>query len=521
MSDNEVKAPEVILSTDRSLMTNHHGSEFLGFGTTMPLIFSRRFIQWLFAPPMKHKKGIVWQAPYGIRRTEAALLEAGINTAVVDPDWIERYLRSGVKVLVLRHHDWFGLNPPTSTWTIFVDAEPMNVVLFREFMDRVMKVREEVDFKIVAAGPAVWEWLHMNDKVDEYGIDSIVDCNGDREDWVVVRVVQRLLKGLPVPKYIKIGMRDSTPIEKIVPIKHASVNGLIELGLGCPRGCAFCSVGGRPLRWYPLSFIEEEIKTNVREGLDSGILCATDVLLYGSRTIYPNPDAVLAVNRLAKSYWDNIGWAHLTLAAALTNKQLIRDLNELLIDGEKQKFIGVEVGIESGSVRMMKKHMPAKPAPFPVEKWPEVVEEALSLLHENLITPAATLVVGLPGETEDDVIATTELVENLRPYRCLIVPMFFVPMGPSRLGREEWFKKLRPYHVDLIMACLKHDVYWANDLIDNYLQGMKMMAVRRAMKWFIGLVDRSMPKIRKKLMGMCERAMEGAGGESSVVMANQ
>ncbi len=516
-----VETYDVILSTDRSLMTNHHGNEFLGFGTTMPLILPRKFIQWLFAPPMKHKKGIVWEAPYGIRRTEAALLAAGIKTAVVDPDWVGKYLEAGAKVLVLRHHDWFGLNPPTSTWTVFIDAEPLNVVLFREFMENVMKLRDRLDFKLVVAGPAVWQWLHLSNKVDEYRVDAIVDSNGDREDWAVVKVVQRLLNGLPVPKYIKIGITDSVPIDKIVPIRHASVNGLVEIGLGCPRGCSFCSVGGRPLRWYPLDFIEEEIKVNVREGQKSGILSATDILLYGSSTIYPNAEAVLKVNRLAKKYWECVGWSHITIAAALTNKKLIRDLHDLLVDCEKQKFIGVEIGVESGSVKIMKKHMAAKPAPFPVERWPEVVEEGFALLHENEIIPASTLVVGLPGEEEDDVIATTELVKRLRPYRSLIVPMFFVPMGPSRLGRETWFRKLRPYHVDLLMACLEHDVYWAKNLLENYLGGLKMAPVKKAIGWFVGLVEKSMPRIRESLMNLVEKAMEAEKGGAGTPSAPQ
>ncbi len=505
-----VERYDVILSTDRSLMTNHHGNEFLGFGTTMPLILPRRFIQWLFAPPMKHRDGIVWEAPYGIRRVEAALLASGVKAAVVDPDWVPKYLRGGAKVLVLRHHDWFGLNPPTSTWTALIKgAEPLNVVLFREFMERVVRVREEVDFKVVAAGPAVWEWLHMHGKIDEYGIDVIVDSNGDREDWAVVKVVKRLLNGLPVPKYVKVGFKDSVTLDRIVPIRHASVNGLVEIGLGCPRGCTFCSVGGRPLRWYPLEFIEEEIRVNVREGQRSGILSATNVLLYGSSTVYPRPEKVLAVNRLAKKYWECVGWSHLTLAAAITNKKLIRDLHDLLVDGEKQRFIGVEVGVESGSVRIMRKHMPAKPAPYPVERWPELVEEAFALLHENEVIPASTLVVGLPGETEDDVIATIELVERLRPYRSLIVPMFFVPMGPSRLGGEEWFRRLKPCHVDLLMTCLKHDVYWAKNLIDHYLTGVKLAPVKKAIKWFVGLVEKSMPRIRDSLMSMCEGRQVG------------
>ncbi len=496
--------PQVILSTDRSLMTDHHGKEFLGFGTTAPLILPRKFMQWLFCPPIKHEDGIVWQAPYGLRRIEARLLHDGINAAVVDPDYVPKYIERGAKILIIRHHDWFGLNPPTTTWTAFIDKEPLNAVLFREFIENVCKLKSRYDFKIIVTGPAVWQWLHKYELIDKYDIDVIVDSNGDREEIVVSRIVRKLLNNEPVPSYIKIGIKDNLTVDKLVPIVHASVNGLVEIGRGCPRKCAFCSVGNRPVRWYPLDFIEKEIQVNVREGLDHGILSCTDVLLYGSDTVVPNPDAVLKVNMLAKKYWRQVGWSHCTLAAAVADKKLIDSVTEILIDGEHQKLLGVEVGIESGSVKLMRQHMPAKSKPFPVEKWPEIVEEAFALFHEHNIVPAATLIVGLPGETEDDVNATTELVRRLRPYRSIIVPMFFVPMGPSRLGKEEWFRRIKPYHVDLLVTCLDHALYWAEKLVDEYLTGMKYAIVRRALKWFLSKVREYRPKIIEKLREFAE-----------------
>ncbi len=232
-----VRVFDVILSTDRSLMTNHHGRQFLGFGTTMPVILPRKFIEWLFCPPMKNNEGIVWQAPYGLRRIEARLVHDGINAAVIDPSYVREYLEAGAKVLIIRHHDWFGLNPPTTTWTTFFDKDPINVILFREFMEEVLKAREGSDFKIIVTGPAVWQWLHRYDLIDAYGIDVIIDSNGDREDLVVSNVVRRILNNLNVPKYIKIGINDGIRNEDLVPIVHASVNGLVEIGRGCPRKC--------------------------------------------------------------------------------------------------------------------------------------------------------------------------------------------------------------------------------------------------------------------------------------------
>lgn len=58
-----------------------------------------------------------------------------------------------------------------------------------------------------------------------------------------------------------------------------------------------------------------------------------------------------------------------------------------------------------------------------------MVVEAHKLLQENNWVPCSTLIMGLPGETPDDVIKTIELVEELKDFKSLIVPLFFVPIG--------------------------------------------------------------------------------------------
>jgi radical SAM superfamily enzyme YgiQ (UPF0313 family) len=112
-------------------------------------------------------------------------------------------------------------------------------------------------------------------------------------------------------------------------------------------------------------------------------------------------------------------------------------------------------------------------------------------MHEHKVIPAATLIAGLPGEEPDDVVATTELVERLRPYRSLIVPMFFVPMGAFK--NMEWFRRtqIRPEHVELLKATLRHSAYWARDIVDRfYLKGARYVLVRAAIKWIINYIER-------------------------------
>jgi len=143
-------------------------------------------------------------------------------------------------------------------------------------------------------------------------------------------------------------------------------------------------------------------------------------------------------------------------------------------------MFGVQTGVETGSPRIMEKYMRGKALPFNPNEWQEVVEQAFAVMHDNLWIPAATLLIGLPDETDEDIIKTIELVERLRDYRSLIVPLIFIPMEVCALRRERMFVKenLRETHWELLVTCMDHDIRWVDDLKKSYLAGFKNTFVR-------------------------------------------
>ncbi|MFP3286040.1 MAG: radical SAM protein [Acidilobus sp.] len=486
---------DIVITTDRSMMTDHHHHEFLGFMTTGPAFgVPERVWGWIAAPkPKVDSEGRPKVAPYGLRKIEAALVDAGFNAAVVDPDHIGKHLDT-VKVLMIGHHDFFAYGPPSSEWWTITGKEPFNRVSFRRFMESpVIRKAKEKGVKIIVGGPAAWQWLWALDEWRKWGVDTVVDGEAEK---AVVALADRALKGLPLPDYVFVGPADTPQnIEEIPRIKHASVNGLVEIMRGCPRGCKFCSVTLRPWRMIPPERVIEEIKVNMSDGEKGIILHSEDVLLYYADGVRPRPEALLKLHTAIRQITDEpIGWSHASLAAvksAQEQHKLITKLTDIMFSSEKQTYLGVEVGVETGSIKLARKIMPAKSAPYPVDKWPEVVEEAFSIMHEHKVIPAATLIAGLPGEEPDDVMATTELVEKLRPYRSLIVPMFFVPMGAFK--NMEWFRRtqIRPEHVELLKATLRHSAYWARDIVDRfYLKGTRYVLVRAAIKWIVNYIER-------------------------------
>ncbi|MCD6341911.1 MAG: radical SAM protein, partial [Thaumarchaeota archaeon] len=215
---------DIILSTDRTMMSNHHGKEFIGFMTTGPAIgMPEELWMWIACPKMKTDSlGRPWQAPYAMRKLEALLQDRGYNAAIIDPDHVNRYLKDA-KILMLSHHDYFALCPPSSEWWVVTKRKPVNLKSFMKFMDGLeLEKAKKNGLKIIAGGPAAWQWLYKLDLWKRWGVDTVVDGEGER---IVPDLVEKVYSGEPLPRYVFMGPKDVPSIEEIPVIKHASVNG--------------------------------------------------------------------------------------------------------------------------------------------------------------------------------------------------------------------------------------------------------------------------------------------------------
>ena len=121
-----------------------------------------------------------------------------------------------------------------------------------------------------------------------------------------------------------------------------------------------------------------------------------------------------------------VGVSHVSLSSIVEMPALVEEISQIQELDEK-RWMGYQTGIETGSPRFIRKLMPFKPYPFKPEEWPEVVEEAFSISTENNWIPVATLIVNLLGENEDDVVRTTKLVERLKDYKSLVIPLLYGP----------------------------------------------------------------------------------------------
>ena len=488
--------PKVLLTCDRTMMSNYHNNEFLGFGTCAPPNFVPEWLySYLFFPNIKSRKGIPEAAPYGLRKAEAQLLQDGFDVTTVSPNQLNHFLPQA-EVLGIHVMDPFGLGPASTTLAAMFHKEPYLAKHFKALLNKPeVKQAKEYGLKIIVGGPGAWQFQCRPEFAQQNGIDCVVEGEGEK---VLGKIINSALKGEQLPRHYEVNVLDSPKLEEIPDISQPSVNGLVEIGRGCCRHCEFCNVTLRPLRWFSLEKIMREIDVNVEIGKNHGCcLHGEDVMLYGSNNVKPNEERLFKLHEAVMKKTENVSWSHCSLAAVASNPKLFAKISEIILT--KQAWWGVEIGIETGSPELARKIMPAKALPFKAEEWPEVVKQGMGLMHDNMLVPAGTVIVGLPEEREEDLIKTMDMIDDVRDCRSLIVPLFFVPLG--KLKNEDWFKDsaLTDLHKQLLIQCGEHDFRWVDDLMNMSFDGKWYSSVLRSgYKFFAWIAKR---KIKQHIKG--------------------
>jgi radical SAM superfamily enzyme YgiQ (UPF0313 family) len=388
-------------------------------------------------------------------------LKEGFKVVAVSPDHLGEYIGEA-KAVGIHVMDPFGIGPASSTLAAILKKEPYVARYFHVLLNSpAIREAKKKGLKIIVGGPGAWQFRYRPKFVEENGIDCVVD--GEAEN-VIGKIFRAALNNEDIAKHYEVSVKDAPSLEEIPDIVRPSVNGLIEIGRGCCRGCEFCNVTLRPLRWYPREKILREMNVNKAAGIDECCLHAEDVMLYGSKNTSPDDEKLTSLHELVMKNCDSISWSHCSLAAVASKPKLFAKIAEII--RQKQTWWGAEVGIETGSPEIAKKIMPAKAHPFKAEEWPEVVRTGMGIMHDNMLAPACTLIVGLPEEKQEDVIKTMELVDDLKCVRSLIVPLFFVPLG--RLKSRDWFNstEMTELHKQLLFQCAEHDFYWLDNLLE-------------------------------------------------------
>jgi radical SAM superfamily enzyme YgiQ (UPF0313 family) len=109
---------------------------------------------------------------------------------------------------------------------------------------------------------------------------------------------------------------------------------------------------------------------------------------------------------------------------------------------------------------------------FKPNEWPNIVLSSLSFMEDCDWIPLATILTGLPDETDEDTEYSMKLIENIENIglKTFLVPLAFVPLGTCSL-RDAAFKSLTNLserQVDLFALAWEHNIkIWGPDFFKS------------------------------------------------------
>jgi radical SAM superfamily enzyme YgiQ (UPF0313 family) len=486
---------KIVLTSDPTMMSSYHGGVLLGFAATLPKSVMPDFVfRWLFCPPVAAARdGSATLAPCGMRKVEAALLEAGFDRSevtIVHPDHLEKAIGPETEIVGITHDDPLGKIALREIEEMIGRGAPHNRSKFLALVNHPL-IKEHKP-KVVVGGNGAWELVG-----EDVPVDHIYLGEGEGD---FPRICRSIMNGDPVPKVIR-----GTVVEgQDIPVNRGpTIAGIVEVSRGCWRGCTFCSPTMRTLRHRPLERILDDVSMNLKAGQSDVLLHSEDVFTYGSSGMKPDAEKVKKLFKEVKRLGPrSVDVSHLSLATVYENMDLLRDVSKIAGIGSDQRYMSAWVGIETGSCRILEMHMPRKALPKSPEDWPELVRDCYRLFGEESWLPVASLVLGLPGESAEDVRQTIDLVESLKDYTGLMLPLFFSPMAETRLGGTAGLGKEQafPEHWELVGLCLEYNLRHLKTLHRFY--GERMTAgpgVHPALTGINLIADRVLNKYLKRM----------------------
>lgn len=460
-----------VLVCDSTLVNDYRNFPLLDFlpcapSKTMPkLIYS--FLKGPPVPAMHNGETLF--APYSIRKIEAALQQRfkPEEIAVPHEHYLEKFITDDTELIAVSTMDPLGIGPLTMSYAALFGNHYVPWVRreWEALIDRVNRARRGKKAKLIVGGPGTWEFTLMPEELDRENIDYAFQ--GESDD-VICDLFDQLPRGVldPTkfyngylsyddnfhtayhehPKFIcrsPSSKRIFPLLEEIPLIKRPAMKGLLEIMRGCGIGCDFCEVTLRPLRYYSPEMVAKEIEVNVNNGNghSNAWMHSDEFFAYKHGRFYqPNEEALTELIQAAMGVKGvtRINPTHGRISIPAAYPEMIGRLSKLMGAGPRN-WIGVQVGLETGSSTLALRHMPNKTLPLrigPDGDWHEIVWNGVRNFTQHYWRPAFTIQVGQRDETDEDNWESVSLINRLsisevdgRPFEFTVTPMYNMPLG--------------------------------------------------------------------------------------------
>ncbi len=281
-------------------------------------------------------------------------------------------------------HGTFNPEPVTEFFDAFVIGEGEEALL--EVVETLMELgptSREAQLRALAQLPGIYVPRYYEVGYTPAGlIEAVTPTLPEAPPVIPKRLVSRL---------------PPTPAAQIVPnIDVVHDRGVVEIQRGCTRGCRFCQAGAitRPVRIRPAAEIEEEV---------AALLDATgyEEIAFLSLSSADHPEIAPLLQRLQERFADrHLGFSLPSLRIDAFSVALAEGLQ----GSRKSGFtFAPEAGTEALRRRINKDVTDAA-----------LLEIAEEVFERGWRTLKLYFMLGLPGETEEDIVAIADLAHEVR-----------------------------------------------------------------------------------------------------------
>lgn len=473
------KGKQIVLTAPLTEMIDHAGFFIQMAMASLPLwmefVLNKKYPHW--REVKRFSDGSAQFAPAGLRVLERVLeRHFGADQVVVCyPDDLDRFVGPETRVVAISTHNPLGVTFAAGVYTsIFGSSrQPINSHYAELLFERLRKSPYRQNFKVIVGGSGSWQ-ISQTNSAARLGVDCVVDGRSESPD--AVELFRKAIAGEPLP--FQVAVSHPTNIDEFEFPEKPTTFGVVEMTTGCGRRCQFCAPDLNPQIAMSKQRIMAAVRANIENGNTQISLATEDMFIWGqvhsdTPFFFPNREALLGLYSEITSLpgVKHHVLSHCTMAPAVVDPELIRKLSETLLPKspihlrtlsthpEKKALVPL-IGLETGSVPMAKKVMPSKGVPFRIEDWPSVVIRGLEILNRHNWFPMLTLMVGNPGETDEDSKATLDLIFEMerRKLFAFLVPSVFTPLEGTRMEHDVGVcqtRDLSRLQWQLMMKCWK------------------------------------------------------------------
>jgi len=441
----------------------------------MESVINQKYPKWREVE--RNEDGSARYMPAGVRLVEASLLREfpAEDMVCCYPDDLPKFIGARTRVIGVSTHNPLGVTFAAGVYaSIFGSSkEPINSHYARELFQLLKNHPRRSGFKVIVGGSGGWQ-ISQTDTFEDLSVDCVVDGRSESDE--TMDLFRKAIRSEPLPRFLQVS--HPTGRDGLLTPRKRTTFGVVEMTTGCGRRCHFCLPDLNPQIDFPKQKIMEAVRANVSEGNNQISLATEDMFIWGQvhtevPFYFPNREALVDLYR---EVVDTPGvryhlLSHCTMAPSVVDPKLIEQLSGVLLDKSPVKLPSVSshpdgriisplIGMETGSVRMAKQIMPGKGVPFPIDEWPSVLIQGLTTLNRHNWFPVMTLMVGNPGETDEDCKATLDLLYEVerRGLFAFFVPSIFTPLHDTRLAAKQGVqesRQLTPLQWQIMMKCWK------------------------------------------------------------------